>query len=73
MNTITWSNFKPKTRAELEELMPVAVSFDGDIVGIFSKADDVIVVGDMHPRVQIQLRAKEQLVRRGMPNPEKIT
>ena len=73
MNIITWSKLKTTPRAEIEAMMPLTVTFDGEPVGIFSKAGDVIVIGDMHPRVQMQLRAREQLARKGMPTPTVIT
>lgn len=52
------------------ELLPAVVTFDGEPFFLAAPATgkerQYIYIGDMHPRVQIQLRAKEDVVRRGM-------
>lgn len=66
MNVLTLSEFKKRNATEVKELAPIKILSDGEPMGFFGSFEDFIYIGDMHPRVKIQLRAREQLVRRGM-------
>ncbi len=61
------SEFRKLNKKELQQVAPVILTFDGEVIGHFCEVDEVVVIGDMHPRVQRQFKAREQLVRRGMP------
>jgi hypothetical protein len=67
VNVISFSDFKKSSKEEIARLMPIRITFDGEPLGIFGQEDKFIYIGDMHPRVQTQMKAKEQLVRTGMP------
>jgi len=68
MNVLTKSEFNRKPASEVVELAPIKILLDGEPIGFFGRVEDFIYIGDFHPRVKIQFRAKEQLVRKGMPN-----
>jgi len=68
MNVLTKSEFNRKPASEVLELAPIKILSDGEPIGFFGKLEDFIYIGDFHPRVRIQFRAKEQLVRKGMPD-----
>jgi len=72
MNDISWSDFIHLPGARAKEVAPVRILFEGEPFAVFSKVEDVMIMSDLHPRVQQQFRAREQLVRRGMPKPERI-
>jgi len=72
MKDIMWSGFIHMGGRDAQEQAPFRVLFEGEPIGIFSRVEDVMVMSDLHPRVQQQFRAREQLVRRGMPKPERI-
>ena len=67
MNVLTKSEFNQKSAGKILELAPIKILSDGEPIGFFGKLEDFIYIGDLHPRVQIQMRAREQLVRTGMP------
>jgi hypothetical protein len=67
MNILTMSDFKRKTNEELKKLMPIKLTHNGEVFCFVGQAEDFIFIGDLHPRVKIQFRAKEQMVRKGMP------
>ena len=73
MNTINVSVFRSLTVEKMREAMPFTLLADGEPIAVVSKAEDVIVISDMHPRVRIQFKAKEAVIRRGMPKPEKVS
>ena len=66
MNVLPRSMVRTKSIEELKELMPLKITADGEIFAVMADPEDIIVVGDLHPRVQIQLKAKEKLARSGM-------
>jgi len=70
MKRIAYSDFAKLGGDGLKTCMPVIVTYDGSPVGIFCSLDGVIVVEDLHPRVQNQLRAQESKARAGMPKSE---
>jgi len=72
MNQISVSEFRKLSLLAMRAIKPVIVTFDGDPVGIFCDPAKIIVIEDLHPRVQIQLRALEKKARSGMPRTEKV-
>lgn len=72
MNITTTTDLKKIAGRDLPNLSPIAVTFDGEVVAYIVKPEDVIIIGDLHPRVKKQFRAQEQKVRRGMANPRRI-
>ena len=72
MKTISFSEFRRLGREGMEAVQPTIITYDGLPIGVFASLEGVIVIADLHPRVQIQLRAQEQKARSGMPKPEKI-
>ena len=66
MNVLTKTEFNRKPATEIVELAPIKILSDGEPIGFFGNIKDFIYVGDLHPRVKIQLRAREELVRKGM-------
>lgn len=73
MKQINISTFNRMTVKEVLELAPIELLSDGQPIGYFNKKDDVIVVNDLHPRVQKQFKARERRVRRGMPPTKKVS
>ena len=67
MKTFSMTEFKAMTRAEIEAAVPFQMTFDGTPAATVMNPKDIIFIGDMHPRVQIQFRNKETIIRRGMP------
>ena len=67
MKTISCSEFRKLGKEELEAIKPVVITFDGMPIGVFCSPSKVIVIEDLHPRVQMMLRAQEQKARAGMP------
>lgn len=73
MQIIPLSEFRRLTGKEaVQSVSPCAISFDGQIVGYFCNIEDVLFLGDMHPRVRRQFRAQEAKVRMGMPTPKRV-
>ena len=68
MNVLSISEFRRETGEKLLELAPIKLLSNGEPVGFFGKIEDFIYIGDLHPRVRIQLKAKEQMIRQGIPN-----
>jgi len=67
MNVLTLSEFRKEKTDKVLELAPIKIISDGQPIGFFGKLEDFMYIGDLHPRVKIQLRAKEELARQGMP------
>lgn len=71
MNVVTITELRALMRdlkiVELLGKCPFSVTSNGEEVAYFCRKDGVIVVDDLHPRVRNQLRAREQMARRGMP------
>jgi len=72
MKTVNITILRRMSVEEILGMMPVTVLSDGEPMGVLSKSEDVIVIGDLHIRVRNQFRAREAVVRRGMPKPEKV-
>ena len=70
MKTINCSDFRKLKKGELEAIKPVIITFDGLPIGLFCSPDKVIVLEDLHIRVQNMLRAQEKRARIGMPKTE---
>jgi hypothetical protein len=66
MNVISVTEFRKLSMPKIKELMPLKLLADGEPVAFVGHVDDFIYIGDMHPRVQNQFRAREELVRSGM-------
>ncbi len=67
MNIMSWSDFINLPPEKRKEVLPTVVTMDGEPYGLVAPPDDVVYIGDMHPRVKIQLKAREALARKGMP------
>jgi len=72
MRVIALSDFHRMRKDEVLGVLPALITIEGEVEMVIVKPSDIIVIGDMHPRVQAQLRALEQKARMGMPPPEKI-
>ena len=72
MNIIPLSEIKRLSVVEIEKLIPIIISTDGNARWVLCETEDIIVVGDLHPAMRNILRAKEKLARMGMPQPVKI-
>jgi len=67
MKTIAYSDFGKLGGEQLKTCMPAIVTYDGKPVGVFCSLDGVIVIEDLHIRVQNMLKALEKRARMGMP------
>jgi len=68
MNKIILSRFRRMTEQEIKQVAPCEILANGEPIGIFiGNKNDVVVIADMHPRVQKQMKAKEASIRMGMP------
>ena len=70
MKQVYISAFRKMGMKEMMEASPVTLFFEGNPFGYFGRLEDVIIIADLHPRVQKQFKAMEQRVRLGMPPPE---
>lgn len=68
MKAINKADLRLITNPELKEILPVILLGNGEPVCVLVKPEDVVVIGDMHPAVRRQFKAKERLVRNGMVN-----
>lgn len=73
MNAVSKKKFEQMSVKQVVDALPLIITADGSPIGVLSKMEDVIVIGDMHPAVKRQFRAKETLVRRGMPPVAAVT
>lgn len=73
MNTITFSTFSHTGANKVGKLLPAIITVDGEPAFIIGKAEDIIVISDLHIRVRNMLKALEKRARAGMPKPVKIT
>ena len=73
MNQITWSKLTTVGARKIAEKLPMEVTLDGEPMFIISKAEDVIVVSDLHIRVRNMLKAMEKRARIGMHPTVQIT
>ena len=66
MNKLSWAEVrKIGVNAAIEHL-PLAVTLEGEVKFYAVKESDVIIIGDLHPRVRNMLRAMEKKARAGM-------
>lgn len=70
MNTISRADFTRLNNEDAKSIMPVTLLYDGEPYAVVCKLEDVIFLGDLHPRVRIQFKAKEAVIRRGMAKKE---
>ena len=70
MNTITKSEFTKLSAEELQKVIPLVLTIDGAPVAMIVNPADIIYLGDLHPRVRVQFKAREVQVRAGMPRGE---
>ncbi len=67
MRSITKSQLENRTsKEELKSMLPCWMTYGPDTVCLMCAPEDIIYIGDLHPRVRNQFKAKEELVRRGM-------
>lgn len=72
MRQIAISEFRKLSAAEIEIMLPLTLLADGKPIAYITRQEDVVVISDLHIRVQNKFRALEKKVRIGMPKPEKI-
>ncbi len=76
MNQINFHDFgkiyRNKPIAEVLAVLPLEVLSNGEVAFILSKAEDVITLSDLHPRVRHQIKGQEQKARAGMPKVVKL-
>lgn len=72
MNIIGHAELRRLTKGEIEDLMPMIVTNDGEPYAVIDKPENVITLSDIHIRVRNMLRAMEKRARGGMPPPVKI-
>ena len=72
MKQITLGDFKRLRKAEIVASLPFELLADGSPIAVIASVAGVIVIEDLHPRVQNQLKAKEKLARSGMPMIERV-
>jgi hypothetical protein len=63
MNTMTKTDLFKLPAAKIKELLPLVITSDGEIVCVMVDTEKVLLIDDLHPRVQIQLKARETLAR----------
>ena len=73
MKQISITEFKRLTKVQMLEEMPLELLAEGFPFAIVASLDGVIVIEDLHPRVQNQLKAQEKRARVGMPRVEKFS
>jgi len=66
MNSVSKSDFARLTAQEIKSILPTVFKVEGEAVAIVCQPEDVIFIGDMHPRVKNQLKALEAKARLGM-------
>ncbi len=72
MKTITMATLKGMTTRQITESLPFTVTSDKAPIFTAGKDNEIIVLSDLHIRVQQQLKAQERKARVGMPPPEKV-
>ena len=73
MKKISISELRKLSVEEIKEQMPLAITSDKEPFAYVVNLEDVIVVADLHPRVQNMLKMQERRARGGMPPPEVLT
>lgn len=72
MNIMSFRELKRITVDRLSSIIPVILTVNGVEMFLVEHKDQVIAIGDMHPIAKGQLRARENLIRMGMPKPEVV-
>lgn len=72
MKEMSLSTFRRLKATEIKDMLPVTITAEGVPVAQVVNPDDVIVIGDLHPRLQNRFRAMEKKSRIGMPKVEKV-
>jgi len=72
MNVISWSELRKLSFAEAEKLLPITLTVEGIPTLAIDKIEDVLVLSDMHPAMQIKLKVLSARARMGMPPPKKV-
>ncbi len=67
MREVAFSDFSRMKAAEMPSLMPMIVTVNSIPTFLVDKMENIIVLSDLHPRVQHMLRAIENKARMGMP------
>jgi len=73
MKKISISELRKLSVEEIKEQIPLAITSDNEPFAYVVNLEDVIVVADLHPRVQNMLKMQEKRARGGMPPPEVLT
>lgn len=68
---ISLNDLRHRKADELDEIVPAMLTVNGEEKYVVAPIDQVLVIGDLHPRLKIKLRAIIARARRGMPKPEK--
>ena len=72
MKTIPISEFRKLNREGMEAIAPAIILYDGFEVGVFCAKDKVVVIEDLHPRMQQKIKALEEIARMGLPKVTKV-
>jgi len=72
MKTTGMADFRRMSKEQMDEAVPLVITYDGEPTFVLTKPDGVVVVEDLHPRVRNMLRALEKRARAGMAPSEKI-
>jgi len=72
MNIISWSELRSLSATETLKILPVTITVNGFAVMGLDKIEDIMITSDLHPNVKMQLKAREQMARAGMPPTKKI-
>lgn len=72
MRQMSLSDFRKLRVIDMQDMLPVTITAEGVPVAQVVNPDDVIVIGDLHPRLQNRFRAMEKKSRIGMPKAEKV-
>ena len=70
MNILPKSELCKLPKNQWLELAPIKILWDGEEIGYFCQLDDVLVIGDLHPAVRNQLRARAKLARSAQGKPD---
>jgi len=67
MRSISKSNFIKADPEFIKKNLPMVITFNGEPIYIVGSPDKTICMDDMHPNVVRMLKAREAIVRKGMP------
>lgn len=57
MKTITWTELRDFRAQGLLGQMPIYITVDGTVKAVLANPQDCIMLCDLHPRVQLQIKA----------------